>query len=61
MEFPGLGTLINTFTIIVGAALGVLIGSRVSEKLRDLVSIGATQRMDTSLCVGFTPNWRFDR
>ena len=38
MEFPGLGTLINTFTIIVGAALGVLIGSRVSEKLRDLVT-----------------------
>ena len=38
MEFPGLGTLINIFTIIGGAALGVLIGSRVSEKLRDLVT-----------------------
>ena len=38
MEFPGLGTLINVATIIGGAAFGVLIGSRVSEKLRDLVT-----------------------
>ena len=38
MEFPGLGTLINTVTIVGGAALGVLIGSRVSEKLRDLIT-----------------------
>ena len=38
MEFPGLGTLINTVTIIGGAALGVLIGSRVGEKLRNLIT-----------------------
>lgn len=38
MEFPGIGTLINTLTIIGGAALGVLIGSRVSEKLRNLIT-----------------------
>jgi uncharacterized membrane protein YqgA involved in biofilm formation len=38
MEFPGLGTLINTVTIVGGAALGVLIGSRVSEKLRNLIT-----------------------
>ena len=38
MEFPGLGTLINTVTIVGGAALGVLIGSRVSERLRDLIT-----------------------
>ena len=38
MEFPGLGTLINTVTIVGGAALGVLIGSRVSEKFRDLIT-----------------------
>ena len=38
MEFPGLGTLINTVTIIGGAALGVLIGSRVTEKLRNLIT-----------------------
>lgn len=38
MEFPGVGTLINICTIIGGAALGVLAGSRVSEKLRNLVT-----------------------
>jgi uncharacterized membrane protein YqgA involved in biofilm formation len=38
MEFPGLGTLINTVTIIGGAALGVLIGSRVSVALRNLIT-----------------------
>ena len=38
MEFPGLGTLINVSTIIAGASLGVGIGARVSEKLRNLVT-----------------------
>ena len=38
MEFPGLGTLINVCTIIAGAALGVAIGAKVSEKLRNLVT-----------------------
>ena len=38
MEFPGLGTLINICTIIGGAAIGVGLGSRVSEKLRYLVT-----------------------
>jgi len=38
MEFPGLGTLINVGTIIAGASLGVGIGARVSEKLRNLVT-----------------------
>jgi hypothetical protein len=38
MEFPGLGTLINVCTIIGGATLGVAIGARVSEKLRNLVT-----------------------
>jgi hypothetical protein len=38
MEFPGLGTIINTCTIIGGAAFGVLIGSRVNEKLRGLIT-----------------------
>ncbi len=38
MEFPGLGTLINVATIIGGASIGVLLGSKVSEKLRDLTT-----------------------
>jgi uncharacterized membrane protein YqgA involved in biofilm formation len=38
MEFPGIGTLINVATIIGGASIGVLIGSKVNEKLRDLTT-----------------------
>lgn len=38
MEFPGLGTLINVCTIVGGAAFGVAIGSRVTEKLRNLIT-----------------------
>ena len=38
MEFPGLGTLINVVTIIGGASIGVLLGSKVSEKLRNLTT-----------------------
>lgn len=38
MEFPGLGTLINVITIIGGASIGVLLGSKVSEKLRNLTT-----------------------
>ena len=38
MEFPGLGSLINVVTIIGGASIGVLLGSKVSEKLRNLTT-----------------------
>lgn len=38
MNFVGLGTFINVLTIIGGSALGVLIGSRVNEKLRNLTT-----------------------
>ena len=38
MEFPGLGTLINICTIVAGAGIGVAIGSRISDKLRNLVT-----------------------
>ena len=38
MEFPGLGTLINVITIIGGSSIGVLLGSKVSEKLRNLTT-----------------------
>ena len=38
MEIPGLGTLINVITIIGGASIGVLLGSKVSEKLRNLTT-----------------------
>lgn len=38
MGFPGLGTLINICTIVAGAGIGVAIGSRISDKLRNLVT-----------------------
>ena len=35
--FVGVGTLINIVAIIAGAALGVLLGNKMSEKTRNLV------------------------
>lgn len=35
--FPGIGTTLNIFTIIIGGALGVFIGRRIKQKLRDLI------------------------
>ena len=35
--FVGVGTLINILAIIAGAALGVLLGNKMSEKTRNLV------------------------
>ncbi|NDI07803.1 MAG: DUF554 family protein, partial [Actinobacteria bacterium] len=34
----GLGTLINVLTIIAGSAVGVLAGSRLSTKTRELIT-----------------------
>ena len=57
MEFPGLGTLINVCTIIVGAALGVAVGAKVSEKLRNLVtdSLGLVTLLAAASAL--TPLW----
>jgi len=35
-----LGTLVNTFTIIAGGLIGLLLGSRVAQRLRDTVMQG---------------------
>lgn len=35
--FPGIGTTLNIFTIIIGGALGVFIGRRIKQELRDLI------------------------
>jgi uncharacterized membrane protein YqgA involved in biofilm formation len=35
--FPGIGTVLNIFTIILGGSLGVFIGSKISNKLRNLI------------------------
>lgn len=38
--FPGIGTLVNVATVLVGAALGVLVGHRLSQQTRDVVTDG---------------------
>jgi len=36
--FTGTGTVLNILTIVIGGALGVFIGAKISEKLRNLVT-----------------------
>lgn len=36
--FAGAGTVLNIATIVIGGTLGVFIGSRISEKLRNLIT-----------------------
>ena len=36
--FPGFGTALNILAIIIGGTLGVFIGGRISEKLRNLIT-----------------------
>lgn len=36
--FPGVGTLINVIAIIIGASLGVFLGSKIPEKTRTLIT-----------------------
>ncbi|MEQ7009612.1 DUF554 domain-containing protein [Actinopolymorpha sp. B17G11] len=36
--FPGFGTLLNVVTVLVGATLGVLLGHRLPQRTRDVVT-----------------------
>ncbi len=36
--FVGFGTILNIFAIVIGGALGVALGSRFKERLRDLIT-----------------------
>ena len=36
--FVGVGTLINVIAIIVGSAIGVVMGNRIPEKIRTLMT-----------------------
>jgi uncharacterized protein len=38
--FPGIGTVVNVAAILLGAGLGVLLGHRLSERTRDVVTDG---------------------
>lgn len=35
--FPGIGTVLNISTIIIGSMIGILVGTKLSEKLRNLI------------------------
>ncbi len=36
--FPGIGTLVNVVTVLVGSAVGVLLGHRLAHRTRDVVT-----------------------
>lgn len=36
--FPGIGTLLNVLTILIGAAIGVFVGERLREHTRNLIT-----------------------
>jgi uncharacterized membrane protein YqgA involved in biofilm formation len=38
--FPGLGTLVNITTVLIGTVLGVLVGHRLTQRTRDVVTDG---------------------
>lgn len=38
MDFPGLGTVINVVTVVVGALLGMLVGERLPARTRGVVT-----------------------
>ena len=38
--FPGVGTLVNVVTVLVGTVLGVLVGHRLNQRTRDVVTDG---------------------
>ncbi len=38
--FPGVGTLVNIVTVLAGTAIGVLVGHRLTQRTRDVVTDG---------------------
>lgn len=38
MLFPGLGTVVNIATVLLGSAIGVLVGHRLAQRTRDVVT-----------------------
>jgi hypothetical protein len=38
--FPGVGTVVNVATVLVGSVIGVLVGHRLSQRTRDVVTDG---------------------
>lgn len=38
--FPGIGTVVNISTVLIGTVIGVLVGHRLSQRTRDVVTDG---------------------
>ncbi|MEO5710658.1 MAG: DUF554 domain-containing protein [Nocardioidaceae bacterium] len=38
--FPGIGTVVNVATVLLGSVIGVLVGHRLSQRTRDVVTDG---------------------
>jgi uncharacterized membrane protein YqgA involved in biofilm formation len=38
--FPGIGTVVNVAAVLIGSAIGVLVGHRLSQRTRDVVTDG---------------------
>jgi uncharacterized protein len=38
--FPGIGTLVNIITVLLGTVIGVLVGHRLTQRTRDVVTDG---------------------
>ena len=36
--FPGIGTLVNVVTVLLGTVIGVLVGHRLRQRTRDVVT-----------------------
>lgn len=53
VDFPGLGTVVNVSTVLVGASLGMTVGHRFPERTRSVVTdvLGLTTLLIASLSV----------
>jgi uncharacterized membrane protein YqgA involved in biofilm formation len=38
--FPGLGTAVNVLTVLIGSTVGVFLGHRIPQRIRDLITDG---------------------
>ena len=38
--FPGIGTVVNMTTVLLGTGIGVLVGHRLRQRARDVVTDG---------------------
>ena len=59
--FPGIGTLVNVLTVLVGSVVGVFAGHRLAERTRDVVTdgLGLVTLLIAALSANVIANVRF--